>query len=451
MHPALDKLAAISLSERWSHPEMLKIRELGDKAIRPLRRVLREKDNPSTRFLLWVKGKWPGVTKFYPAIPDPNKLTQRRWTACQVLQTLGPAGKSAVPELIKVIASKDPGDVNGGSMALWATGIDAEVCDQLDEVLEKGTSGFGRSQIVMALGSVKPPSARTLRALTRALTDPFPAVPNYAAETLGRLGVATPAVISGLTNLLSTSTDDLTAITASVALWELEKDFRSVTGRVFQVLEKQFLLPLAPPIGGGNGGQGVDATEQVFMKAADLFRQVGLGGAEKAKALALLESFCQKSGRVFIRMLLLPSMIELGFPRDKCIEVCSTGLRQDEVYYRIQAAQLLTAVGDKFPLDGIDLEALIHDKEVGVRVCGALVHWRKNKQARAVVPVLIEALDRNKYQSYYYAEILPTALKALGEIGPEARDAAEGLTTVTRDPNPTVAKLAAEALAKVRK
>jgi len=68
-----------------------------------------------------------------------------------------------------------------------------------------------------------------------------------------------------------------------------------------------------------------------------------------------------------------------------------------------------------------------------------------------VVPALIKALNRNRHQSYYYAEILPTALKALGEIGPGARDAAEGLTTVTRDPNPTVAKLAAEALANVRK
>jgi hypothetical protein len=67
-----------------------------------------------------------------------------------------------------------------------------------------------------------------------------------------------------------------------------------------------------------------------------------------------------------------------------------------------------------------------------------------------VVPVLIEALDRNKYQSYYYAELLPTALKALGEMGREARDAQAALATVTRDPNPTLAKLAADALVRVR-
>src|SRR5258708_4540824 len=104
LHPALDKLAAVSISERWSHPEMIKIRQMGKDAVPPLRRVLREKDRPSTQFLLWLKSKWPGITRFYPYIPDPKKLTERRWAACQVLQTLGPAGKSAVPELIKVIA-----------------------------------------------------------------------------------------------------------------------------------------------------------------------------------------------------------------------------------------------------------------------------------------------------------------------------------------------------------
>jgi len=451
MHASLDKLAAIPLSNRWSHPEMIRIRQLGAKAVPPLRRVLREKDSLSTYLLLWLKGEWPASAKFFPYMPDSKKLTERRWTACQVLQTLGPAGKSAAPELVRVIASKDAGDVNGGSMALYAVGIDPEVCEQLDEVLEKGTAAFGRSQIVMALGTVKPPSARTLRALTVALTDSSPSVPNYAAETLGRLGVPTPAAVSGLKNLISTSTNDLTTITASVALWELEKDSRSMTGRVFTILQKQLFAPIAPPIGGGNGGQGVDATEQLFLSAGDLFSKLPLQTAEKAQALGLLENFCEKSGRIFIRMLLLPSMMELGFSASKCVEVCATGLRQGEPYYRLQAAELLVMVGAKYPLDGVDLESLLHDEDVGVRVNCALAHWLKNKRAEAVVPVLAEALDRNKHQSYYYAQILPTALRALAAIGPEARDATGPLTVVAHDPNPMIAKLAAEALAKIAK
>src|SRR2546422_11103200 len=78
MHPALDTLSAISLSERWSHPELLKIRALGTKAVPSLRQVLREKDNPTTRLLLWVKGKWPSAAKHFSFFPELEKMTERR-------------------------------------------------------------------------------------------------------------------------------------------------------------------------------------------------------------------------------------------------------------------------------------------------------------------------------------------------------------------------------------
>jgi hypothetical protein len=113
MHPALDELSAVQIGERWSHPQMLKIRELGVKAVPPLRGVLREKTQPTTRFLLWVKTKWPGATKYYSRFPDANKLTERRWAACQALQTLGPAGRSAAPEIIAILKNDDVRDLNG--------------------------------------------------------------------------------------------------------------------------------------------------------------------------------------------------------------------------------------------------------------------------------------------------------------------------------------------------
>src|SRR5690242_12862356 len=38
MHPALDTLAAVPLSERWAHPALLQIRALGVKSVPDLRR-----------------------------------------------------------------------------------------------------------------------------------------------------------------------------------------------------------------------------------------------------------------------------------------------------------------------------------------------------------------------------------------------------------------------------
>jgi HEAT repeat protein len=449
MHPALDALSAKSIEQRWSAPEMLKIRDLGPKAIPPLRRVLREKDLPTTRFLLWVKGKWPGAAKYFHYFPDPAKLTERRWTACQVLQTLGPAGKSAAPELIKILQDKDQYTVNGANMALWAIGVDAEICEQLDAAFEQGPPLGGRLCIVNYLRAVKPPSERTIKTLTGALSDSSVHVQCGAAETLGILGVANPAAVSALKRLQTNSTDELVVINTSAALWELEKD-KELTP-VFRILEATLARPIVPSPGGEDSGQGGTPPDQCFLAASGLFVQMKLEGGEKEKALGLMSSWCDKSGRIFIRMLLLPPMLELGFPKDKCLEVCKTGLARNEIYYRIQAAQLLVLVDNKYPSNELDLNALIHDPEVGVRVFAAKAHWQQHRQANVVIPVLVEALNRSRHQSYYYdIQILPAALSFLGDIGNEAQAAVGDLNLLAQDPNPRVAQLAREALAKIR-
>jgi HEAT repeat protein len=452
MHPALDKLAAVKLSERWSHPEMLRIRELGLNAVPSLRRVLREKDSPTTRILLWVKVKWPGATKYYSRFPDPNKLTDRRWAASQALQTLGPAGRSAAPELIAILKSKDVRDLNAATMALYAIGIDADICDRLAALMEeKGIPDIARSQIVGALNQAKPPSARTLKVLTTALSDPSPYVQYQAAQTLGHLGIRTPEIVFALKSLQSTATNELAVITSSAALWELEKDAGLVLPPVFRVLENQFAKPVDSVPGGGSGGQTVTAGDQLFMGAGELFPNMNLTEPEKAKALTLLTVWCDKIDRIFIRMLLLPAMERLGFPEEKCVEVCKTGLDQKEEYYRLQAVRLLSVLAERHPINKVDVNALIRDADVGVRVYAAKMHWRRNRQAKVVVPLLIESLDRSRHQSYYYAETLPEALAILGEIGPEAHEAVGVLEKLLKDPNPKLAKLASESLTRIRK
>lgn len=453
MHPALDKLSAVTISERWSHPEMLRIRALGEKAVPHLRRVLREKDSSVTRLLLWVKTKWPGATRFYSHFPDSNKLTDRRWAACQVLQTLGPAGRDAAPELIEILKNKDGRDLNAATMALYAIGIDANICERLDTLLEdeKGLMDGARSYIVGALGHVKPPSARTVKVLTAALGDPSPYVQHSAAETLGRLGARSPEIVSALKALQSTTTDELVVIASSATLWELEKDARLVLPPVFKVLESQLRQPVVPPPGGGSGGQSVTRGDQLFMGAGALFQTMDLSGPEKSKALALLNTWCDRADRIFIRMLFLPPMESLGLPGEECVEICKTGLNQKEDYYRLQAARLLAMVGGRHPVTKIELDGLIHDADVGVRIYAAKLHWQKNRRAETVVPVLIESLDRSRHQSYYYAETLPVALEVLGEIGPEAHQAEGALSKLLNDPNPTIAKLASDSLARLRK
>ena len=111
----------------------------------------------------------------------------------------------------------------------------------------------------------------------------------------------------------------------------------------------------------------------------------------------MLKAWGDKSERIFVRMLLLPAMMDLGFPGEECLAVCQTGLSQTEDYYRLQAARLLTMVSYKYSLHDLDLDELIHDANVGVRICAAKIHCRKYRRAQAIVPILIESLDRSKH------------------------------------------------------
>jgi HEAT repeat protein len=447
---AVDTLSSVPLSDRWSLPEMLKIRQLGDKAIPPLRQVLLEKDRLSTRVLLWVKMNWPSATKYYSHFPDSEKLTDRRWAACQVLQTLGPAGKAAVPELVDILKSRNLSDINAATTALHAIGIDADICDRLDAVFEQGVPEFARRQITGALAFVNPPSERTVKVLTAALSDISPYVRHCAVDTIVNVGLGAPApeIVSTLKHLQFASTDDLVVVSSSAALWQFGKSADSTLPVVLQVLSNQIPVGSWP---GGNSGQGAGQGDQIFMLAGNLFQKMNLREPDKSLALALYESWCDSSDRIYVRLLLLPAMMNLGLPGEKCLEVCRTGLRQSEDFYRIQAARLLVDVSEKTPVSDSELETLIHDPEVGVRVYAARIHWRQNRQASVVVPILMEALDRPKHQSYYYAEIQPVALSTLGDIGAEARSAAPALEQTVRDPNPGIAELASATLAKIRR
>lgn len=450
MRPALDRLSKIPLSERWTNPDLLKIRELGPRAIPLLRSVLREKETASVRTLLWMKAKWPKLTKRFSFIPDIQLLSERRWTACQVLESLGPTARPAVPDLVAILIENDPREVNGVMMVLWKIGLDVEICDRLDEVLEKYPRNFGSSSIISCLATVKPPAARTTKVLLTALKSPLPYIQAHAAETLGQLGVASPEIVSGLKVARSSSTSGAVIISCSSALWDLEKDDKESLDPIFKCLGNELKRFVPSSRGGGDGGQGVDGAEQNFLRAAGLFEKMKLKSPEREAALSLLQTFAEeKSKRIFVRMLLLRGMIELGYPTQKCIEVCRDGLGRSEDYYRLQAAGLLTLVAEKRSSDDLNEATLLDDANVGVRVFAAKIHWLKHHDAQVVVPVLVEALDRSKYQSYNYSDIQAQALGLLGEIGLGAKSALPTIEALALDPNAAVVKLASEVRIKI--
>ena len=186
------------------------------------------------------------------------------------------------------------------------------------------------------------------------------------------------------------------------------------------------------------------------MDAAAMFREMNLQEPDRDFARILLQKWGQKSGRIFMEMNLLQSMFDLGLPETDCLRICREGLARSEDYYRIQAARLLATINERFPIDDAILNPLLTDSDVNVRIHAAKIHWAKHHDAKIATPILTEALDRQKHESYYYEYNVPVAFETLRDIGPTARDAIPALEKAANDPNPKIVTLATAALFKIR-
>jgi HEAT repeat protein len=449
--PILDRLASVNINNRRSHPDIVRLRAFGAKAVPDLRRTFTEIESRRTRVLLWLKAKWPDAPKYIPSFPDPKKLIERRTTACQVLQALGPAGKAARPELIKMFTNLDGSVVNMAAMALQDVGIDGDVCEQLAALVEKGITDSAQAEAVSIFGEVKPPSPRVVKTITDSLNHSSWRVQRAAADTIDRLGLSSPEILIGLRKLQTSSRDSEISLKSSLALWTLETNKNEVLPPVFRLLEnelKHYEAETGPDTGPWAGV--IYKRERPFVTAAELFGRMPLSVEERQKALNLLEESCEKSGRLSVQLRLLRGMLRLGYSPRKGIEVCRAGIKSNEKYYRFRAMLILGEIAEQYPEEQIDFNELMNDPYVGVRVYAAKAEWLKKGKAGEVVPVLVDALDRGKYEENNYQDIQTIALEVLGMIGPEAKSALNAVETLRGDPDPNVAKLASETAKRIQ-
>jgi hypothetical protein len=451
LHRELDDLARAPYAERWSHPAFGRIRAMGPKAIPFLREAIAQKDALSTRTLLAAQEKWPKFTERYFELSEA-KMMERRATACQVILTLGPAAKSAWPELVALFQSEDISDFNTPFLPLKAIGINEEIRDHLVRMIENEKIGnrIAKFMALEAIAEVKPPSERALKLLAASLEDrtQYGFGPPEIAERLGKLGANTPEVIAGLKNLQRKSKDRRATVAASHALWRLQGKNAEVLSSMFAMVEMMLREPKEIPPWAkafpdkNDWGQIGTQADLTVEAAGEFFREAATDAADKAKAIEMLEKWGRDSERVHIQMRLLRSMLDLGYPGTNCVAICEGGLAQRHNYLRIQAAWLLADVAEKFPIDTAIVTRLIGDSDVCVRIYGAKVRWRQTRQPEVVVPVLDGALDVAKHRSYWHTHALPVALGVLKEIGPEARAARARVEELARDANPEIAKLA---------
>jgi hypothetical protein len=274
-------------------------------------------------------------------------------------------------------------------------------------------------------------------------------VQQAAVTAISKLGISNPEVLEGLKRLQSEGQHDSLRVAASSTLWELNKRPEEVLDATF-TLAQSVVRGFTSHSWNGSGGQGVDGTEQMILQTGNLWARMNLDEAQRERALHLLTTFCEKSGRVFIKMLLLPSMLDLGLGTDAGQEICREGMAAEEDYYQIQAARLMTQLSERATVDEKTVEQMLASSQIGVRAYGANVHWKMHRNAELVLPQLMDALNHSKHQSYYYPEIQQTALATLKKMGPAAAPAKNTLEELRKDPNPELVKLVEEILTNMR-
>jgi HEAT repeat protein len=123
----------------------------------------------------------------------------KRWYALEVLGKAGPAARSAVPELIKVL--QGPGEAWNRARAAGTLGAIGPAAEAALPALVAALGAKGAEEMVSryAVSALVKMGAKAVPLLTSALKDPDAQMRKQAATALGQLGPAAKAAVPALT------------------------------------------------------------------------------------------------------------------------------------------------------------------------------------------------------------------------------------------------------------
>jgi HEAT repeat protein/S1-C subfamily serine protease len=345
--------------------------------------------------------------------------SRERLKAILALQDMGAGAQIAVPSLVPVLAKdSDPVIRRAAGNALDAIGPPAKA--DLGVVLQalKSSNTEARQYAARTLASSgigEVPPADAVPILGAALKDSDAAVRKNVALALGNLGPQARGVVTDLLDQLKDS--DAEARKAAVV----------AVGKVG--VEGKESVPLLI-------GLLKDRNVETRRAGAVLLAKLGPDGKEAAPALAA----ALKDPDREMRRAILEALGQFGPDAKAAVPGLREILQGKEKTLLQPALDVLTQIGpaaqDAIP----ELIQLLEDQSLRESVATAL-----GKIGKPAVPPLREALKDNN------ARIRTGACMALGEIGPDAKDALFQLSSLQRDPDTSVRDAARDAMKKVQR
>jgi HEAT repeat protein len=423
----------------------------GPKVTLPLAVNLLEQSDPAVRIRALNAIADTGADAV-PGLIEALKNEKAVYWACLVLREIGPAAKDAVPALVATLhhpraevrreailalaamdeaaASAVPsiagalGDPHTRVAATYALGRIGQVPAETEKTLRTNAQGGDKllaTSSLWALARIHPQDKELLRAaverLVTGLKDPSPFVRNASAHGLASLPPA-PEIAVPIFEKALADADEATV--------------RQALGAVARLG-----APVVPRL--------IGALKHPKARAGVAYA-LGEIGPAAAPATDALASLLGDSREEVVHEALI-ALAKIGPGAKGAVAALEKVLMQPDDANRPAAAYALGKIGPAAAAAEPALSGLLagSDHELALVSAWALVHIHPGSAevAQKCVPVLVAGLSAGLPHSR------ETAAKALGHLGPLAKDARPALETAAQDAEPGVRAAAGQALAAI--
>jgi HEAT repeat protein len=404
-----------------------------------------------------------------------NTNADTRRNAALAIGGMGAGASGAVPALVEALQDPVAGVRHGAATALGRIGSRARSAVRPLTVALKDSDDPVRSAAATALGNIGPEARDAVPALVEALKDKVLGVRFAAIGALGKIGPDAKAAVVPLAALFSEGQN--VRDEASKALVQIGEE--SVTPLTDLLKHKDSQVRRAAALTlGGLGPNAIAAIPPLAEALTD--REAGSAAGESlarygASAVPSLNKALQDH-REYVRKNAVGGLVKLGASTEGVLVGLGRAIRDGDRAVRSSAADALVRAGK----NGVEpLAKALEDPDEEVRLTsvralrrlksdavGALTQLGKTLKdgntnvcgeaaevlaglGKPAVALLIEGLKHDGGVQHDNAHTHICAAKALGKIGPDAKEAVPALQNALKDSNIIVRHEAVTALGNI--
>jgi HEAT repeat protein len=406
-----------------------------------------------------------------------------RWQAADAVERIGPQAKDAVPALKAMLKDSDKQLPPKAILALTKLGPEAKGAVPDLATMAKESKSPLRQQAVEALGAIGPEAKDSVPDLIDLLSDKEVFFRLAVIRALGDIGMnAKPSIPRLIEVLQEKSASESKQRPKSDPPMFVMVPGQSVAGAVADALGKMgpaakeaipvLIAHLRQSKDGRRevmaalGHMGPEAKAAVPLLTEELFAPVPLDGTTAANALGRIGSDAKEAVPALekathaqhreVRAAAAAPLIRITGNSEKYVPVIVAVYRDNSVVGLAVSGKGLALDALEFggdstlkPAFPILVETLEITDAPGWRIRAAEMLAKIGTESAPAVPQLTAMLHTPK-TDWSRAQLCASAAKALGRIGPAAQAAAPDLLRVSQDDDEEVARIAADALSKIR-